>query len=234
CRADAPPVDQARHFHHTIGRQVVNHAAIPDVGVNPPDRTRLQAVDDVCGVLVGLGVEVTGDQPGRLRPVITRVQGRPELGVLLFMPLAPAEVFINRQYVPRYQLGPVLPEIGQAEVMVQGKPRQAWMFWARLGYSTDIFVRLYPHSRTEAFLDGLRRAFEHFGGVPAEVVLDNTRTAVKCFVGITGREETPAFLAFRTYYVFRSRFCNPRQANGAASWSPCPKYLPPSREDLKS
>src|SRR5690606_27343613 len=40
---------------------------------------------------------------------------------------------------------------GQAEVMVQGKPRQAWMFWARLGYSTDIFVRLYPHSRTEAF-----------------------------------------------------------------------------------
>src|SRR5690606_14807177 len=58
-----------------------------------------------------------------------------------------------------------------------------------------------------------RRAFEHFGGVPAEVVLDNTRTAVKCFVGLTGREETPAFLAFRTYYVFRSRFCNPRKAN---------------------
>jgi transposase len=102
---------------------------------------------------------------------------------------------------------------GQAEVMVQGKPRQVWMFCARLAYSTDIFVRLYPHSRTEAFLDGLRRAFEHFGGVPAEVVLDNTRTAVKCFVGITGREETPAFLAFRTYYVFRSRFCNPRKAN---------------------
>ena len=78
---------------------------------------------------------------------------------------------------------------GQAEVMVQGKPRQVWMFCARLAYSTDIFVRLYPHSRTEAFLDGLRRAFEHFGGVPAEVVLDNTRTAVKCFVGITGRGE---------------------------------------------
>src|SRR5690606_38414231 len=67
---------------------------------------------------------------------------------------------------------------GQAEVMVQGKPCQAWMFWARLGYSTDIFVRLYPHSRTEAFLDGLRRAFEHFGGVPAEVGLDNASTAV--------------------------------------------------------
>src|SRR5690554_5880765 len=102
---------------------------------------------------------------------------------------------------------------GQAEVMVQGKPRQVWRFCTRLACSTDIFVRLYPHNRTEAFLDGLRRAFEHFGGVPAEVVLDNTRTAVKCFVGITGREETPAFLAFRTYSVFRSRFCNPRKAN---------------------
>src|SRR5690606_35625728 len=53
---------------------------------------------------------------------------------------------------------------GQAEVMVQGEPRQVWMFCARLAYSTDIFVRLYPHSRTEAFLDGLRRAFEHLAG----------------------------------------------------------------------
>jgi transposase len=102
---------------------------------------------------------------------------------------------------------------GMVTVKVQGEPRQVWMFCARLGYSTDIFVRLYPHSRTEAFLDGLRRAFEHFGGVPAEVVLDNTRTAVKSFVGMIGREETEAFLAFRNYYVFRARFCNPGKGN---------------------
>src|SRR5690606_41645310 len=80
---------------------------------------------------------------------------------------------------------------GQAEVMVQGKPRQVWMFCARLAYSTDIFVRLYPHSRTEAVLDGLRRAFEPVGGVPAGGVVETTRAAVKCVVGIHGREAAP-------------------------------------------
>jgi len=87
------------------------------------------------------------------------------------------------------------------------------MFCARLAYSTDIFIRLYPHSRMEAFLDGLRRSFEHFGGVSKEIVLDNTRTAVKRFIGWKGREETDAFLSFRTHYVVRSRFCNPRSAH---------------------
>ncbi|BAS28728.1 IS21 family transposase [Limnochorda pilosa] len=102
---------------------------------------------------------------------------------------------------------------GMVTVKVQGEACQVWMFCARLSYSTDIFVRLYPHSRMEAFLDGLRRAFEHFDGVPAEVLFDNLRTAVKAFVGMSGREETEAFLAFRTYYVFRARFCNPRKGN---------------------
>jgi transposase len=104
---------------------------------------------------------------------------------------------------------------GEANVFDNSRHCEAkvYMFCARLAYSTDIFVRLYPHNRMEAFLDGLRRSFEHFGGVPAEVVLDNMRTAVKRFIGWQGREETDAFLSFRTHYVVRSRFCNPRSGH---------------------
>jgi transposase len=104
---------------------------------------------------------------------------------------------------------------GEANVFDSSRhcENKVYMFCARLAYSTDIFIRLYPHSRMEAFLDGLRRSFEHFGGVPAEIVLDNTRTTIKRFIGWKGREETDAFLSFRTHYVVRSRFCNPRSAH---------------------
>lgn len=116
----------------------------------------------------------------------------------------PLEVYLLLSF---FRAESMQAEWGQAEVMVQGEQRQVWTFCARLEYSTDIFVRLYARSRTEAFLDGPRRAFEHFGGVRAEVVLDNASTARKCFVGLSRREETPAFLALRTYCVFRSRYC---------------------------
>src|SRR5690606_39376038 len=46
---------------------------------------------------------------------------------------------------------------GQAEVMVQGKPRQVWMFCARLAYSTDIFVRLRSEERRVGKQRGARR-----------------------------------------------------------------------------
>ena len=118
------------------------------------------------------------------------------------------EVYLPLQFRPGESM-----QVDWGEVVVFDESRECEvkvpMFAARLAYSTDMFVRVYPHSRMEAFLDGLRRSFEHFGGVPKEIVLDNTRTAVKRFIGWDGREETDAFLSFRTYYVVRSRFCNP-------------------------
>lgn len=127
------------------------------------------------------------------------------------------ELGLQEVYLPLHFRPGESMQIDWGEVDVFDDSRQCetkvYMFCARLAYSTDIFVRLYPHSRMEAFLDGLRRSFEHFGGVPAEIVLDNMRTAVKRFIGWQGREETDAFLSFRTHYVVRSRFCNPRSGH---------------------
>ncbi|MGE5481312.1 MAG: IS21 family transposase, partial [Bacteroidota bacterium] len=63
-------------------------------------------------------------------------------------------------------------QVDWGEIKVRCKSRETalYLFCARLAYSTAIFVRVYPHARMEAFLDGLQRVLEFFGGVPREIV----------------------------------------------------------------
>lgn len=127
------------------------------------------------------------------------------------------ELGLHEVYLPlHFRPGEAMQvDWGEADVFDTSRQCETlvYMLCARLAYSTDIFVRLYPKDRQEAFLDGLCRSFEHFGGVPEALILDNMRTAVKRFIGWNEREETEAFLSFRTHYVVRSRFCNVRRAN---------------------
>ena len=49
---------------------------------------------------------------------------------------------------------------------------------ATLGYSRRVYVRAFRHERQSAWLDGIEGAFRHFGGVPAELLMDNAKTLV--------------------------------------------------------
>ena len=122
----------------------------------------------------------------------------------------PKEVYLPLAFSPGESL-----QVDWGEIKVRCRSREItlYLFCARLAYSTAIFVRVYPHARMEAFLDGLQRALEFFGGVPREIVFDNLRTAVKRLVNRYEREETEDFLAFRTFYAFAARFCNIRKGN---------------------
>lgn len=51
-------------------------------------------------------------------------------------------------------------------------------FVATLGYSRASFVYFYDNEKTESWIDGLRRAFEFFGGVPREVLFDNAKSII--------------------------------------------------------
>lgn len=57
------------------------------------------------------------------------------------------------------------------------------------------------------------RAFTFLGGVPRELVYDNLKAAVKRILEGRNREEQAAFIAFRSHYLFESRFCTPGQAH---------------------
>lgn len=88
------------------------------------------------------------------------------------------------------------------------------------GVETDVHALAItlPHSnarwavcsmsqRSECLCESLLRIFEHIGGVPPVVVLDNATEAGRRLSGIV--RESTLFLAFRQHYGFEARFCNP-------------------------
>jgi transposase len=98
---------------------------------------------------------------------------------------------------------------GEAHVIMNGSREKVSLFIMRSKYSGKDFVYAYPHGRQEMFFDGHIRAFRYFGGVFPTLVYDNLKTAVLKILRGKNRIEQKAFVAFRSYYTFTARFCNP-------------------------
>jgi len=120
------------------------------------------------------------------------------------------QVFIPLSYQPG-RTGQV--DFGEAQVIIAGEQLKAQLFCLRLGYSKQPFVTAVPTQAQEAFFEGHARAFAFLGGVPRELVYDNLKAAVKRILQGHDREEQAAFIAFRSHYLFESRFCTPRQGH---------------------
>jgi hypothetical protein len=101
-------------------------------------------------------------------------------------------------------------DFGEAEVIISGEQLTAQIFCLRLCYSKQAFVMALPTQSQEAFFEGHVRAFDFLGGVPRQLVYDNLKTAVN---EVLNREEQVSFIAFRSHYLFESRFCNVAQAH---------------------
>jgi transposase len=102
---------------------------------------------------------------------------------------------------------------GQATVTIAGRSVVAHVFCLRLRASGVPFVWAAPTEKLEAFLEGHRRAFEWLGGVPAECVYDNPKTAVVKILAGPAREEHAVFAGLRAHYLFDSLFCRPGEAH---------------------
>jgi transposase len=128
-------------------------------------------------------------------------QQKRQMGTQVFIPLA---------YAPG-RTGQV--DFGEAQVVLAGEPLTAQLFCLRLGYSKQPFVTALPSQAQEAFFEGHVRAFDFLRGVPHELVYDNLKVAVKRILEGRNREEQVTFIAFRSHYLFESRFCNPGKAH---------------------
>jgi len=104
-------------------------------------------------------------------------------------------------------------DFGSAEIILDGQTTKVALFVMTLLYSDAIFCCVFPRECTEAFLDGHRRAFEFFGGVPQRISYDNTKVAVSKIIGRRERELTRAFLRLQSHFLFASHFCLVRRAN---------------------
>lgn len=102
---------------------------------------------------------------------------------------------------------------GQAMVRIAGTAVVAHLFCQRLRASGVPFAWAAPTEKIEAFLEGHCRAFSWFGGVPAESVYDNPKTAVVRILAGPLREEHTLFSSLRAHYLFESIFCRPGQAH---------------------
>lgn len=102
---------------------------------------------------------------------------------------------------------------GEATVRLQGELVEVELFVMRLCYSRKLFVMAFPTQRQEAFFAGHVAAFHHFGGVPQRLIYDNLKTAVKRILEGRSRQEQEAFVAFRSHYLFESRYCTPSQGH---------------------
>jgi transposase len=102
---------------------------------------------------------------------------------------------------------------GEAEVVLAGKRVTVQLFVMRLCYSRRTFVMAFPNQKQEAFFSGHVEAFHFFAGVPHTLTYDNLKTAVRRILTGRNRQEQERFVAFRSHYLFDSRFCTPGQGH---------------------
>jgi transposase len=119
------------------------------------------------------------------------------------------EVFLPLSHPP----GESQVDFGEATVRLAGQETKVALFVMTLPYSGAIFVQAFPRECTETFLEGHRRAFEFFGGVPRRISYDNSAIAVVEVLPGRERKLTKEFLRLQSHYLFQEHFCLVRRAN---------------------
>jgi hypothetical protein len=97
--------------------------------------------------------------------------------------------------------------------VIAGERVTVQIFVMRLNYSRARFAMAFPFQKQEAFFEGQIQGFHFFGGVPRNVTYDNLKTAVFRILEGKNRQEQAAFTAFRSHYLFESRYCTPGQGH---------------------
>ena len=94
-----------------------------------------------------------------------------------------------------------------------GMDKLAYALTLSFPYSNMGFTQVFPSQNQECLLEGMKRIFQHIGGVPARVRADNMTTAVAHVHKGTERELSAGFARFMLHYRFQADFCNPAAGN---------------------
>lgn len=121
------------------------------------------------------------------------------------------EAFIKQEYAP----GDVVEfDFGTVKLSTEDNiVREYQLAVFTSAYGNYRWARLFPKQNTSCFLEAHAHFFKEIGGVFRTVVYDNTRVAVKRFIGKSDKEPTDALLKLSMYYKFEYRFCNAYSGN---------------------
>jgi len=104
-------------------------------------------------------------------------------------------------------------DFGSTKALVGGVLTRLYLFVATLGFSRRIFTTPFVHERQSAWMAGLEGAFQHFGGVTREVLVDNAKALVKHHDRESREVEFNArFHAFARHWGFQPVACAPYRA----------------------
>jgi transposase len=104
-------------------------------------------------------------------------------------------------------------DFGECGVALGAERARVHLSVATLGHSRRVYVRAFRHERQSAWFEGIEGAFGHFGGLPAEVLLDNARALVERHDAGTREVVFNArFHAFARYWGVRPVACAPYRA----------------------
>ncbi len=126
--------------------------------------------------------------------------------------IAPAPVELHRRFevLPGAQAQVDWGDEGVLET--EAGPLHVYSFHMTLSYSRDPFSCFVSSQDLASFWECHRRAFAHFGGVPAAVVYDRTKTVVKRHVGRGEKVPLhPEAVAFAAHYGFSIVVAPPRR-----------------------
>lgn len=103
--------------------------------------------------------------------------------------------------------GEAQADFGEADFYLRGVRTRLSFFVLTFPYSNVGLAQVLPGQNAECVCEGLKRIFDHIGGVPRRIVFDNA-TGVGRRVGDAVRT-TKLFGAFAAHHDFDFAFCNP-------------------------
>ncbi|MFP5405617.1 MAG: IS21 family transposase [Gammaproteobacteria bacterium] len=104
-------------------------------------------------------------------------------------------------------------DFGEARVWIAEERVRVHLFVATLSYSRRMHIRPSLRERQLDWFEGVEASFLRFGGVPAEVLLDNARALVEHHDAATREVRFNGRLhAFARYWGFKPRACAPCRA----------------------
>lgn len=120
------------------------------------------------------------------------------------------EAFVPLEFKPGSM---VEVDFGHAEVVLAGERQRLPFIAVRLMCSSVSFVKMFPHAKLEAWLDGISSALSFLGGVPALAMFDNDTALVREILAGGRRLQAPEFLALAAHFGLEARFANPARGN---------------------
>lgn len=104
-------------------------------------------------------------------------------------------------------------DFGSITIKIAGEFKRIYFFAAVLGFSRRQYIKAFTHERQSAWFEGLEGAFNHFEGVPTEILMDNPKPLVLSHNPLT-REVVfnDRLHAFARYWKFKPKACAPYRA----------------------